>query len=188
MGSKTTPTVTDIKLRPADLREGMQLQTDNRCGGRVVMDADPVLDVEGDEPDRVYVQVRVTPTLAFDPDDLPSATGAEWFAFLSLNPLRYRLAFRTDASVAIMSTDRPEPMPFSLCGCRTVEQHRMILAAMAEHAGDDPTEPAASHAQDELIEAIRILRRVYPVPNRMERSHLVAALDSLYEAVEKIPA
>lgn len=42
--------------------------------------------------------------------------------------------------------------------------------------------------QEQVIEAIRTLRRVYPVPNRMERSQLVAALNSLYEAVERIPS
>ncbi len=97
--------------KPADLKIGDRIDA---LGSSMKVFKEPFVDV-GEEAarrfgveyrpdeDRVYIDVEVgQPSRFGDPDRLPEVTGAVDFEWLGSTPtLRYRLAFRPDADVAV---------------------------------------------------------------------------------------
>lgn len=92
------------------LQPGDRIPTD-LCGELSVTRA-PVSDADERSAERewfrLYVDVEATRRTSFDPDGLPGVTGAEAAHYLSLTPLRYRLVYPLDATVARLPA--PETM------------------------------------------------------------------------------
>lgn len=96
--------VEQLTVKPEQVQVDDEIRTD-LCGVLTVI-ATPVVDLdpEGAGLDRVYVDVSSTAgwSVAFDPDNLPAATGAEAFQWLGMTPvLRYRLVFLLTAELQV---------------------------------------------------------------------------------------